>query len=297
MTIVNLTPDSFSDGGLYNPSDTVQLRQVVLQAINAGAEIIDVGGQSTRPGATLVSSDEELKRILPAIRLIRSMPEAEYTAISVDTFLAPVAEQAINAGADIINDISAGRLDAQMFATAARLHAPVILMHSRGTPETMKEMTNYPGGLLKEIADELAESVRLAESTGVRRWRITLDPGIGFAKNQSQNLELLRRLPELRRDPRFAGFPWLVGTSRKGFIGKITGVNQASERAWGTAAAVTASIQGGADIVRVHDIAEMSQVTKTADAIFRVEEDLRGDTKRQWHMETHDFPWPRVETA
>lgn len=278
MAVVNLTPDSFSDGGEYNLSDTDGFKQLVLQILADGAHIIDIGGQSTRPNATSISGDEELQRILPAIRLIRSMPEAKRTTISIDTYYASVAEQAVSAGADIINDVSGGRLDKEMLATAARLQTPLILMHSRGTPETMKDLTDYPGGLIQDIADELAEQIRLAELAGVRRWRIILDPGIGFAKNQNQNLELLRRLPDLKNDPRLMGFPWVVGASRKGFIGKITGVNQANERTWGTAAAVTASVNGGADIVRVHDVAEMSQVIKMADAMFRVENTAQKST-------------------
>lgn len=143
------------------------------------------------------------------------------------------------------------------------------MMHMRGTPETMNKLTDYPEGVINGVGKELLARVREAEVAGIRRWRIMLDPGIGFAKTQAQNLELLRRFPELRDFEGLKGFPWVVGASRKGFIGKITGVEEASERKWGTAAAVTAAVQGGADVVRVHDVGEMGQVAKMADAIWR----------------------------
>jgi 2-amino-4-hydroxy-6-hydroxymethyldihydropteridine diphosphokinase/dihydropteroate synthase len=200
------------------------------------------------------------------------MPEARNIAISVDTFYARVAEDAIAAGADIINDVTAGEADPLMLATAARLQRPIILMHMRGTPQTMTELTQYPDGIINGVGRELFTRLQAAEAAGIRPWRIILDPGIGFAKTQDQNLELLRRLDELRVYKGLEGFPWLVGTSRKGFIGKITEVKSARDRVWGTAATVTASINGGADIVRVHDVAEMAQVAKMADAIFRVKD-------------------------
>ena len=143
-------------------------------------------------------------------------------------------------------------------------------MHMRGTPDTMNTLTSYPSGIIAGVGRELVARVRAAEEAGIRRWRIILDPGIGFAKTQAQNLELLRRLDELREYEGLQGLPWLVGTSRKGFIGKITGVKEARERGWGTAAAVTAAVKGGADVVRVHDVEEMNQVVKMADAIWRV---------------------------
>lgn len=144
-------------------------------------------------------------------------------------------------------------------------------MHMRGTPRTMNKMAHYPNGVVEDVGRELLERVKAAKAAGIHPWRIILDPGIGFAKNQEQNLELLRRLGELRAYPGLQGMPWLVGTSRKGFIGKITGMQKADERLLGTAAAVTASIAGGADIVRVHDVPEMAQVVKMADAMYRVE--------------------------
>ena len=269
MAVLNLTPDSFSDGGLHSFAPS-SLTNTIQTFIGSGATIIDIGGQSTRPRAPQVCPFEELSRILPAIQQIRSQPAFSRTAISVDTYRGSVASAAIAAGADIVNDVSAGTLDPELLPTVARLGCTVVLMHMRGTPETMSTLTDYPDGVIPGVGRELAARVRAAEEAGIRRWRIILDPGIGFAKTQGQNLELLRRLDELRDYKGLQGLPWLVGTSRKGFIGKITGVKEARERGWGTAAAVTAAVRGGADMVRVHDVAEMSQVVKMADAIWRI---------------------------
>jgi len=269
MAILNLTPDSFSDGGVHSPTDLISLSQTIKAHITAGASIFDIGGQSTRPGATDVGEAEELQRVIPAIKLIRSMPEAANTAISIDTYRARVAAEAVAAGADIINDVSAGTLDPDMLSTAARTGKTVVLMHMRGTPETMTKMTDYPDGVVETVGRELLARVKAAEAAGVRRWRIVLDPGIGFAKTQAQNIELLRRLDGLRAYEGLRGMPWLVGASRKGFIGKVTGVQEPRERVWGTAAAVTAAVQGGADVVRVHDVEEMAKVVRMAEAIWR----------------------------
>ncbi|MCJ1249595.1 trifunctional dihydropteroate synthetase [Trapelia coarctata] len=269
MAILNLTPDSFSDGGVH-PSNPTSLLPIVRSFTSAGATILDIGGQSTRPHASEVSVHEEILRVLPTIQLIRSLPEFDNLAISIDTYRAAVAIAAISAGANIINDVSAGTMDPDMLPTAARLGATIILMHMRGTPLTMTTLTSYPHGIIPTIASELLDRVRAAEAAGIFRWRIMLDPGIGFAKNHGQNLEILRRLGELREYDELKGFPWVVGASRKGFIGRITGVKEASERAWGTATTVAAAVQGGADVVRVHDVSEMGQVAKVADAIWRV---------------------------
>ncbi|CBX90686.1 similar to folic acid synthesis protein [Plenodomus lingam JN3] len=269
MSILNLTPDSFSDGGQHFNIDQTTLANTIKSHVADGATIIDVGGQSTRPGAIQVSLAEELSRVLPAIKLIRSLPEAKKVAISIDTYRADVAEEAINAGADFVNDISAGVMDERMLHTVAKLGCTICLMHMRGTPETMNTLTAYPHGIVETVGRELLERVRAAEAAGIRRWRIILDPGIGFAKTQEQNLDLLRRQAELRNFPGLEGLPWLVGTSRKGFIGNVTGAKKASTRVWGTAAAITAAIQGGADVVRVHDVEPMAQVAKMADAIWR----------------------------
>ncbi|KAJ9246447.1 hypothetical protein DTO207G8_8947 [Paecilomyces variotii] len=272
MAILNMTPDSFSDGGLHSPDDFSALTATVRRFIAAGATMIDIGGESTRPGSAPVGEEEELARVIPAIRHIRtSIPEARNVAISIDTYRARVAAEACAAGADIINDISAGTLDPEMLPTMAKTGKSVILMHMRGDPSTMTKLIDYPGGIIQGVGSELLERVRAAENAGVRRWRIILDPGVGFAKNQSQNLTLLRDMQQLRTNVEgLECFPWLVGTSRKGFIGRITGVEKASDRGWGTAAAVTASVASGADIARVHDVPEMCQVVKMADAIYRV---------------------------
>lgn len=270
MSILNVTPDSFSDGGKNFNNDEATLAGTIRAHISAGATILDIGGQSTRPGAIQVSAKEELDRILPAIEIIKRLPEAKNIAISIDTYRADVAEESIKAGAHIVNDVSAGLLDNSMLAAMGKLGCTVCLMHMRGTPETMNQLTSYPDGVIEGVGRELLERVQAAEAAGVRRWRIILDPGIGFAKTQEQNLELLRRLDELIQYPGLQGFPWLVGTSRKAFIGKITGVQEAKERTWGTAAAIAAAVKGGSDIVRVHDVAEMGQVAKMADAIWRV---------------------------
>lgn len=254
--------------------------------------MIDVGGQSTAPNRPEVSAEEELGRVLPAIKLIRSIPESKDILISVDTYRASVAEAAVTAGADIINDVSAGAMDADMLPTMARLGKTVCLMHMRGTPATMSSLNDYgtpassnesgdessssssidndnDSGLIPTLAKELLARVQAAEAAGIRRWRIILDPGIGFAKVGEQNLTILRHLRDLREWPGLEGLPWLIGSSRKSFIGQITGVKTPAERIWGTAATVVAAVEGGADVVRVHDVKEMGQVVKMSDAIWR----------------------------
>lgn len=273
MAVLNLTPDSFSDGGRYT-TEPSSLVSTVNNFLSVGASILDIGGQSTRPHAPQVSAEEEISRILPAIKLIRSQTTFDQMAISIDTYRASVAKAAILAGANIVNDVSGGTMDVDMLPTIAELGCTVILMHMRGNPETMTTLTDYPSGVVKDVAAELLDRVSTAEKAGIRRWRIILDPGIGFAKNESQNLTLLRDFRKLRDQQGLQGFPWVIGASRKGFVGRITGVKKASERIWGTASAVAAAVQGGADIVRVHDAAEMVQVAKMADAIWRVDPDM-----------------------
>ena len=272
MAILNLTPDSFSDGGLQSTADSKPLLDTLrgYTAQQHPVTILDIGGQSTRPRAPQISPDEELSRILPTIKAIRADPSLQAMTISVDTYRAFVAAEAVKAGANIINDVSAGQLDPEMLPTIAKLGCTCILMHMRGTPETMSTLTSYPDGVINGVGNELLERAREAEKAGIRRWRIMLDPGIGFAKTQAQNLEILRRFPELRNFEGLRGFPWVVGASRKGFIGKITGVQDAKERKWGTATTVAAAVQGGADVVRVHDVKEMGEVIAMADAIWRV---------------------------
>ncbi|KAG7287074.1 hypothetical protein NEMBOFW57_006577 [Staphylotrichum longicolle] len=269
MAILNMTP---------TPSPTAArtpLGPTIAAFLDAGATMIDIGGQSTAPGTPEVPLDEELARVLPAVELIRARlhdPATRPVLISVDTYRAKVAEAAVAAGADIVNDVSGGSMDPDMLPTVARLGATVCLMHMRGTPATMGSLAEYPaseGGLIAGIARELVARVRAAEDAGVRRWRIVLDPGLGFAKVGRQNVDVLRHLEELRNWPGLQGLPWLVGSSRKSFIGRVTGVPTPKERIWGTAATVAAAVQGGADVVRVHDVKEMAQVVAMADAIWR----------------------------
>lgn len=270
MAILNLTPDSFSDGGIHDSKNMNALTATIRQFVADGATIIDVGGQSTRPGAERLPASEELKRIIPAIRTIRSMPECRSVAISVDTFEAQVAKEAIAAGADIINDVSGGLLSgSKLLSVVAEAGKTVVLMHMRGDPTTMTEKAHYPQGIFYSVAEELNGRIKAALKSGIPRWRIILDPGIGFSKRDHHNLTLLRDLARLRAVSSLAGYPWMVGTSRKGFIGNITGVQGPSDRVMGTAATVSAIIAGGGDIVRVHDVAQMSEVARMSDAIYR----------------------------
>ena len=279
MHISNLTPDSFS-----NPENVASPKsQIQTEIARAGTlikssllTIVDVGGQSSAPGARSVTAAEETARIIPLISHLKanrngsSPPQlGSPFAISVDTYRASVAEAAVAAGVDIINDISAGMLDPDMLSTMARLGKTVVLMHMRGTPETMQTRTSYPDGLIPTIASELLSRVSAAEAAGIRRWRIILDPGIGFAKTLDQNVEILRRLDELRDWPGLRGLPWLVGSSRKRFIGHITGVKRPRDRVGGSLAAAVAAVRGGADIVRVHDTMICAEGVKIADAIWR----------------------------
>ena len=270
MAILNLTPDSFSDGGIYNGQPN-SLLSIFQKWLSAGVSIIDIGGQSTRPHAPQISSEEEISRTLPTIEFIRSCPELDKIAISIDTYRASVAEAAVAAGANIVNDVSAGKIDPEMLPTVAKLGCTIIMMHMRGTPENMTKLTQYPSGVIETIACELRERVEAAEQAGIRKWRMLLDPGIGFAKTGAQSMEILRRFQDLRNFKGLIGLPWVVGTSRKSFVGKVTGVEEASKRTWGTASTVAAAIQGGADIIRVHDVEEMAQVAKMADGIWRVD--------------------------
>lgn len=266
MAILNLTPDSFSDGGKHSLKPT-EVVEAVRQMIENGAKIIDIGGQSSRPNAPEVTAEEEMERIVPAIKAIR---QADISIpISIDTYRAKVAEAAILAGADIINDVSGGTLDPDMLSTTAKVNVPIVLMHMRGTPETMNSLAKYDGDLIEIIGRELSERVEASISAGIRRWNIILDPGLGFAKTGKHNIEIMRRLGDLRAQPALSGMPWLVGPSRKRFIEGITGEKVAGERLWGTAGAVAACIKEGADIVRVHDVAEMTKVVKMCDAIWR----------------------------
>ena len=254
MGIVNITPDSFSKDGLAVSEDPVEA--AVRQAMRfqaEGADIIDVGGESTRPGHTPVSADAEKGRILPAIRAIKG---AVNLPVSVDTFKAEVAQAALEAGADWINDIWALQADPDMAAVAAKYQAPVILMHNQ-------EGTAYQS-LMGDIIAFLEKSIIIAENAGVSKEHIIIDPGIGFGKTATQNLEVLKYLADLKT----LGYPILVGTSRKSMIGKVLQLPE-EHRVEGTAATVALAIANGADIVRVHDVAQMTLVSRMADAVVR----------------------------
>ncbi|BCL35942.1 dihydropteroate synthase [Nostoc sp. MS1] len=259
MGVLNVTPDSFSDGGKFNTTSAALAQAQALVA--AGADIIDIGGQSTRPGAEQITLAEELERVLPIVELVRSQSSVP---ISVDTTRASVAKAAIEVGADIINDISGGTFDSQMLPTVASLGVPIVLMHMRGTPQTMQQFTDYQD-LMGEIASFLANQITIATNLGIKPEKIMIDPGIGFAKNYEQNLEILRNLHLLRS----LNCPILVGASRKSFIGRILNQPDPKARVWGTAAACCAAIFNGADILRVHDVQQMREVSLVADAVFR----------------------------
>lgn len=269
MGIINLTPDSFSGDGLLQGSD---LRSAVLSKAEAmiddGADILDIGGESTRPGALLVSLQEELDRVVP---IIETLHQRFDVPISIDTYKAQVAEAAINAGAAWINDVWGLRADPQMARVAAKYDVPVVLMHNRSNPSQaeLKEHlgSRYVGvpydNLIEDVKRELLESVRLAHNSGVKDEKIVLDPGIGFGKTVEQNLELINRLDEIKA----LGYPVLLGVSRKSFIGYTLNLPP-EERLEGTAAACTVGIMRGADILRVHDVKYMARIAKMTDAII-----------------------------
>ena len=259
MGVLNITPDSFSDGGEFNtPAAALAQAQ---QLVAAGADIIDVGGQSTRPGAVEISLQEELDRVLSVLQVLRQeIP----VPISVDTTRASVARAAVEAGADMINDVSGGTFDSDMLPTVAQLGVSIVLMHIRGTPQTMQQLTEYED-LIGEIYQFLESRIQAAIATGIDRSQIIIDPGIGFAKKYNQSLEIFRRLSVFCS----LGCPILVGPSRKSFIGQILNQPDPKARVWGTAAACCAAIAGGVDILRVHDVKEMRDVCLVADALFR----------------------------
>lgn len=263
MGILNVTPDSFSDGGQFFDLDRAVAHAAEMLA--DGADIIDVGGESTRPGGAQVTTEEELRRIVPVIERLRA--QLPQVLISVDTTKAEVARAALVAGAEIVNDISALRFDPSLADEAARYEAGLILMHSRGTPETLHKLPPV-AAILPEVTESLRRSIALAERRGVACERIAIDPGIGFGKSQAQNLELLARLKELAAE--FAEFPLLVGTSRKSFIGRLLDDAPVEQRLHGTMASVTAAILGGAHIIRVHDVRAATETARIAQAIRTV---------------------------
>jgi dihydropteroate synthase len=259
MGVLNLTHDSFSDGGLYLNADAAVARALELE--EAGADILDIGAESTRPGAKKVQPSEELQRLLPVLNALRGQLKIP---ISVDTSKADVARAAADAGAEILNDVTALRNGIGVAEIARRCKLPLILMHMRGEPRTMQKKP-FARNVIRDVTSGLGAAVTLARCAGVLKSQIILDPGIGFGKSDGQNFELLARLPELAK----LGFPIMIGTSRKGFIGRALGGASARERIWGTAATVAESILGGAHIVRVHDVAEMAQVARVTDLILR----------------------------
>jgi dihydropteroate synthase len=259
MGILNVTPDSFSDGGEFN-----NLNSAIAQArnmIDHGVDIIDIGGESTRPQAAEISIEEELKRVIPVIQKLRQETEIP---ISIDTTKSIIAQKAIAAGADIVNDISGATFDPKMLTTVSQLNVPIILMHIRGTPQTMQTLTDYQD-VVTAVKEFLTQQVAKAVTCGIPKNNIIIDPGIGFAKTASQSLELLQRLPELKT----LDLPLLVGVSRKSFMRPILQKENPKERVWGTAAACYGAIARGADILRVHDVAQMYDVCRVADAIER----------------------------
>jgi len=262
MGVLNVTPDSFSDGGkFFDPERAIEQ---ALAMERAGAHLLDIGGESTRPGSAGVSAKEELARVLPVLRALRGRLKIP---VSIDTQKSDVAEAALDAGAQIINDISGLKSDPRIAEVAARQRVPLILMHMRGEPRTM-QTGGFARDVIKDVMQGLRRSAAIAHKAGIGKSQIILDPGIGFGKSFAQNYELLQKLPQLAK----LGYPLLVGTSRKGFLGATLARDgkpaPADERIWGTAATVTASILNGVHIVRVHDVAEMVQVARVADCLL-----------------------------
>ncbi|MFH1539049.1 MAG: dihydropteroate synthase [bacterium] len=260
MGIINATPDSFFDGGRNFDVDTAV--KTAIDMAEAGVDIIDVGGESTRPGSEPVPEEEEARRVIPLIREIRAALKNIF--ISIDTSKASIAEKALEAGADIVNDISALRFDGRTAAVAAEHEAPVCLMHMLGTPREMQKAPRYETDVVFEIIDFLAERIDYAVSKGIDENGIIIDPGIGFGKTLEHNLAILNRLIEFKA----LGRPILVGTSRKSFIGKVLDA-EPPERLEGTLASVALAAAGGADIVRVHDYREALRAARLADSILR----------------------------
>ncbi len=263
MGILNVTPDSFSDGGQF--FNAQKATDHALRMIDDGADIIDIGGESTRPGSESVSGEEELRRIIP---VIESLSGKTNIPLSVDTYKANVAKAALEAGANIVNDISGLRFDKEMAGVVAEKEAPLIVMHIKGTPKEMQKAPVYDD-ILTEIADYLSESIETAMKAGIKKDKIIIDPGIGFGKTFDHNLQIIDNLDKFK----FLGKPILVGTSRKAFIGSILGDVPSEKRLMGTAATVAVSIMHGANIVRVHDVAEMAEVAKVTDAIRKEQEE------------------------
>jgi dihydropteroate synthase len=263
MGVLNVTPDSFSDGRKFFSEE--QAVNGALEMERDGADLLDIGAESTRPGSEGISAGAELRRLLPVLEALRGRLKIP---ISVDTQKAEVAERALEGGAELINDISGLKNDERVAEIAARHKVPLILMHIHGTPRTMQKMP-FAKDVLKDVTAGLRESLRKARQAGVPKSQIVIDPGIGFGKSHAQNYELITKLPKLAK----LGYPLLVGTSRKGFLGATLADAKGKpapveDRIWGTAATVTASILHGAHIVRVHDVKEMAQVARVVDCLI-----------------------------
>ncbi len=276
MGVINLTPDSFSGDGLYKIRDprrtSLRGRQrskkkivdeairVAEQMVRDGADIIDVGGESTRPGAKPVAAREEMERVLP---VLKELTRRDKIPISIDTSKCEVARRALDLGASIVNDISGLRADPALAKLVARYDVGVVIMHIKGRPRTMQRNPAYRS-LISEIIASLRESIEIARRCGIDDEKIIVDPGIGFGKTTEHNLEILRRLSEFKS----LGRPIMVGTSRKSLIGNVLG-SPLDQRGWGTAATIALAIANGAHIVRVHDVKEMAQVARMTDAILK----------------------------
>lgn len=259
MGVLNVTPDSFSDGGLY--LDREKAVEQGLKLVSEGADIIDIGGESSRPGSSPITAEEEINRTIPVISSLSKLVEVP---ISIDTYKSEVASRAIDAGASIVNDISGLRFDPQMAKVLSESNVAVIIMHIKGTPKNMQINPVYEA-LIPEILDYLRESIAICRKHGIPDENIIIDPGIGFGKTFEHNLEIINNLREFS----LLGKPIAIGVSRKAFIGKILGDVPPSQRLEGTASAVAISVYNGANIIRVHDVSEMSKVVKIADAIKR----------------------------
>ena len=265
MGVLNVTPDSFSDGGEF--FDFGRALAHAERMVAAGADILDVGGESTRPGGAPVDAEEEARRVVP---VVAALAERFDVPVSVDTTKSRLARAALDAGAEILNDISALRFDPRLADEAARARAGLVLMHSLGSRETLHALQPV-ADIMSEVTEALRRSVEEAGRRGVRRESICVDPGVGFGKSHEQNVELLARLDRLARE--FEGFPLLVGTSRKRFVGALLGDVPVRARLHGTMATVTAAVLRGASIVRVHDVAAAVQTVRVADAIKQVMSD------------------------
>jgi dihydropteroate synthase len=259
MGVINVTPDSFSDGGKFFSPEGAKRQAASL--IAAGADILDIGGESTRPFSEPVTLQEELHRVIPAIRAIRKISDC---LISIDTVKAEVAEAALHDGADIINDISALRFDPRMADVASAFEAPVVLMHMKGSPKDMQVDPHYED-VVGEVKVFLEKRMAWANSKGIPKGKMLIDPGIGFGKSLQDNLVLINRLQEFAE----LGVPVMVGASRKAFLGAIAGIKVAEERDVATLGAIAASAMRGADLVRVHNVALTRQVLQVVDAICR----------------------------